>query len=126
MRPIDADELLKRVDEERQYLLARGQEGAEHILVNNFRVLIDNAPTVDTYTEDDVHYAIKEGHEVGYGMAKAKFGRPQGDFTIDELRMWLCEIAFNNDNDFGLDCLEIIDRLDGFERFVADMRGGKR
>lgn len=47
MRSIDADELLKRVDEERQYLLARGQEGAEHILVNNFRVLIDKAPTIE-------------------------------------------------------------------------------
>ena len=49
--------------------------------------------------------------------------RPQGDFTIDELRKWLYEIAFNNsDNEFGGDCLEIIDRLDGFERFVAAIR----
>lgn len=47
MRLIDADELLKRVDEERQCLLARGQAGAEHILVHNFRDLIDNAPTVE-------------------------------------------------------------------------------
>ena len=39
---------------------------------------IDNAPTVDTYTEDDVKCAIKEGHQVGYEMAKAKFERPQG------------------------------------------------
>ena len=46
MRYIDADALLKRVDEERKYLIARGQTGAEHILVHNFRDLIDNAPTV--------------------------------------------------------------------------------
>lgn len=38
--------------------------------------LIDKAPTVDAFTEDDVKYAIKEGHEVGYEMAKAKFERP--------------------------------------------------
>lgn len=46
MRLIDADELLKAVDKEREYLLARGQTGAEHILVHNFRDLIDNAPTI--------------------------------------------------------------------------------
>lgn len=43
-------------------------------------------------------------------------------FTIDELKKWLYEIVDHNDNDFGNDCLEIISRLDGFERFVADMR----
>lgn len=37
---------------------------------------IENAPTVDAYTEDDVKTAIKEGHQVGYEMAKAKFERP--------------------------------------------------
>lgn len=47
MRLIDAYELLKAVDKEREYLLARGQTGAEHILVHNFRDLIDNAPTVN-------------------------------------------------------------------------------
>lgn len=84
--------------------------------------VIDNAPTIDTYTEDDVQYAIKEGHQVGYEMAKAKFERPQGGFTIDELKLWLYEIVSNNDNEFGTDCLEIIDRLDGFLNFVSDMR----
>lgn len=45
---------------------------------------IANAPTVDTYTEDDVQYAIKEGHQVGYEMAKAKFERPQGEWLYKE------------------------------------------
>lgn len=44
---ISREALLKRVDEERKYLIARGQTGAEHILVHNFRDLIDNAPTVE-------------------------------------------------------------------------------
>ena len=47
MRLIDADVLLKRVDEEREYLKGRGLFGAEHILVHNFRELVDNAPTVE-------------------------------------------------------------------------------
>ena len=92
MRPIDADNLENKVVE----LYTEGDDATEgDKVVNDVIDLIDNAPTVE---------------------------RPQGDFTIDELRTWLYEIAFNNDNDFGLDCLEIIDRLDGFERFVADMR----
>ena len=44
---ISRDELLKRIDEEREYLKSRGQFGAEHILVHNFRDLVENAPTVD-------------------------------------------------------------------------------
>ena len=47
MRLIDADKLLERVDKEREYLVARGQLGAEHILVKNFRDLIEEAPTVE-------------------------------------------------------------------------------
>ena len=47
VRLIDANALLARVDEEREYLKARGQLGAEHILVHNFRDLIDNAPTIE-------------------------------------------------------------------------------
>ena len=55
----------------------------------------------------------------------ASVNRPQGEFTIDELKKWLYEIAYNNNNDFGKDCLEIVGRLDGFENFIADMRGGR-
>ena len=47
MRLIDADKLLERVDKEREYLVARGQLGAEYILVKNFRDLIEEAPTVE-------------------------------------------------------------------------------
>ena len=53
---------------------------------------IDNAPKVDTYTEEDVHYAIKEGHQVGYEMAKAKFERPTGKwlYNSDHPDNWIC------------------------------------
>ena len=50
--------------------------------------------------------------------------RPKGEFTRKELESWLYQIAFNNtDNELSKDCEEIISRLDGFERFVVDMRG---
>ena len=48
----------------------------------------------------------------------------QDNFTIDELEMWLKEIANHNDSIFGQHVLEIISRLDGFKNFVEDMRKG--
>lgn len=51
--------------------------------------------------------------------------RPTGDFTRNELESWLYRIASNNlDNELGRSCEEIICRLNGFERFVSDMRKG--
>lgn len=48
---ISREALLKAIEEERQYLLARGQRGAEHILVHHCLPLIDNAPTVTPIDE---------------------------------------------------------------------------
>ena len=59
VRLIDANALLKRVDEEREYLKARGQLGAEHILVHNFRDLIDNAPTINKCDNCDLMFKEK-------------------------------------------------------------------
>lgn len=70
MRLIDAD-ALKKALEVTQYNDIDDLTRTER--------LIDNAPTVDTYTEDDVENAIK-GYEVGYEMAKAKFKRPTGEW----------------------------------------------
>lgn len=50
-------------------------EYGEAIPVEWVMSAIDNAPTVEAYTEDDVQYAIREGHQIGYEMAKAKFER---------------------------------------------------
>lgn len=61
-------------------------------------------------------YGLQKGYESGL---RDNVG---GEFTVDELEKWLYEIADNNNNDFGKDCLEIVGRLDGFENFVADMR----
>lgn len=46
-------------------------------------------------------------------------------FTIEELRSWLYQIAINNTpSDFEKDVVEIIQRLDGFERFCKERRAG--
>ena len=70
---ISREALLKRVDEERKYLIARGQTDAEHILVHNFRDLIDNATTVD----------FPDWYKV-YEEVKGIFERPQGQWIEDE------------------------------------------
>lgn len=43
-------------------------------------------------------------------------------FTRKELEQWLWEIVSNNDNDFGESVKEIINRLDGFDRYVEYIR----
>ncbi len=78
MRLIDADKLRA----EYQAILDRGDMFCEYDIIG----MLDNAPTVDTYTEDDVQYAIREGHQVGYEMAKAKYSPKTGHWikTIGE------------------------------------------
>lgn len=80
--------------------------------------IIDNAPTVDA-----IQYTL--GYQDGFLEGKKIYERPQGDFTRSELESWLYRIASNNlDNELGRYCEEIICRLNGFERFVSDMRKG--
>ena len=47
MRLIDADALLKEVENEQKYLIARGQLSEEHILVHALKRPILDAPTID-------------------------------------------------------------------------------
>jgi hypothetical protein len=64
---ISREALLKAIEEERQYLLARGQTGAEHIIVHHCLPIIDKAPTV----EPDMDFA-KECYANGYEDGKNK------------------------------------------------------
>lgn len=77
MRLIDADKLLEAIDNQDNWL---GQMELAHMANINIYSLINSMPTVEAYTEDDVKNAIKEGHEVGYEMARAKFERPTGEW----------------------------------------------
>ena len=47
MRLIDADALLKEVENEQKYLIARGQLSEEHILVHALKRPVLDAPTID-------------------------------------------------------------------------------
>lgn len=52
--------------------------------------------------------------------------RAKGNFTRQELEDWLYSICLNNfDTDFGKHVEEIINRLDGFEKYIEDMREGE-
>lgn len=48
MKIINADAILAKIDKEREYLVARGQLGAEHILVKYCRDFIEDAPPVES------------------------------------------------------------------------------
>ena len=44
--------------------------------------IIDNAPTVEAFTEEDMKRTIKENFDIGYEMAKNKYERPQGEWIF--------------------------------------------
>ena len=120
MRLIDADKLKEHkfltpdAEEAKKWLPAETQ-GYQLGWNDAIDAIVDNVPPIE----------VRDNFDVGYvqGLEDGRKERPQGEFTIDELKMWLYAIAQNNDNDFGNGCLEIVGRLDGFKRFVADARG---
>lgn len=72
MRLIDADALKRK--------FRNVNEGV--FQMSRIYELIDNAPTVEEITNEDIQQAIKEGFANGYEMAKAKFERPTGEWVI--------------------------------------------
>jgi rubrerythrin len=97
MRPVDGDRLLEAIEEERKYLRSRGLYGAEHILVHNFRNLVEDAQTIDLkdiYQEG--HY---DGHLEGYTKAINE-ERPQGEWgkwIVSEIQCPKCLEYFDTD-----------------------------
>lgn len=113
MRLIDADALKKALH---NFFDGKVIDEPTYILRDVF-CYIDNAPTVE-------YPFYQEAYQTGYEEGKNE--RPQCEFTRNELKSWLYRIASNNlDNELGRSCEEIICRLNGFERFVSDMRRGK-
>lgn len=80
---ISREVLLKAMEEERQYLLARGQTGAEHILVHYCLPLIDNAPTVEAYPFEQVQELVKLNQQFAQEIENLK--RPQGKREFIEI-----------------------------------------
>ena len=97
-----------------------------------FFKIIDNAPTVNDCP--NCEYKMQFDYISGSGSYKelqALRKHKEESFTREELEAWLYANAINNldgqerDKIFADDCKIIIDRLDGFERFVKDRREGK-
>ena len=100
MRIIDADALLERVDKEREYLIARGQTGAEHILVHNFRDLVENAPTVPQVTVCAENADEKTIEELKAELERViNEGRPQGEWYYNYQQGWHCSICHESVED---------------------------
>ncbi len=135
MRLIDADalcgEFKRRAVSARNWkeraIMEKNEEAiiradATLAFLSEVKLTIDNTPTVDAYTEDDVKTAIKEGHEVGYEMAKAKFERPQGEwiFKHNSSDVWcsVCDISLESNLCEGI-------RFRYCPNCGADMRGGR-
>ena len=76
----------------------------------------------------EVHKYDSKSHKFfRLAIEALKDGRParrKGEFTRQELEDWLYSICLNNvGTAFCKDVEEIISRLDGFEKYVEDMRG---
>lgn len=101
MRTVDADQMRVNAIKECPECILNGSSHCKGACpVNEVTKAIDEAPTVET-------------------------------FTRKELESWLYQIAMNNldgverDKVFSDDCIELINRLDGFERYTNDKREGK-
>ena len=66
MRLIDADALLKEVENEQKYLIARGQLSEEHILVHALKRPILDAPTVDAVAQKKGKWILTEDDNYEY------------------------------------------------------------
>jgi len=104
MRLIDADELKK---------VFAQHEDRKGDLKADWEVLIDNAPTVKTFTLLDVEENYKKGLEKG--LSEWETERPQGKWIYDGTLFYKCSVCNN------LDCFN-----DNFcPNCGADMRGDK-
>ena len=93
MRPIDGDKLLEAIEKERQYLRSRGLYGAEHILVHNFRNLVEDAPTVEYTFEEAFQKTVCEQRLYCPERPQGEWGK----WVISEIRCPKCLEYFDPD-----------------------------
>jgi hypothetical protein len=116
----------------RESLIKAVEDLYEYAELGEVLDVIKEAPTVNDCP--NCEYKKQFDYISGSGSYKelqALRAHKKESFTREELKAWLYAIAINNldglerDKVFADDCKEIIDRLDGFERFVKDRREGK-
>lgn len=105
---ISRSALLKAMEEERQFLLARDQTGAEHVLVHNCLPLIDNAPTAlfpltvtinDNVTDKDIELLKRLMKNYNPQILNLELERPQGEYTEEDIKQAIKE---NFDIGYGM------------------------
>ena len=111
-----ADELNSTLDQIQRWLhhkVVSIHESTKHICGSEYKsfiIICDNGVDVKFDRDNDFRSTMT-----------------QDEYTIEELKSWLYQIAFNNtSNDFGNSCVEIINRIDGFQRYVKDTRAQKK
>lgn len=70
--------LLERIDKEREYLKARGLFGAEHVLVHNFRGLVEEAQPTTSFGI----YAA--GYHAGFYAVHGEPEKPEGEWIATD------------------------------------------
>ena len=120
-------------------------------IIDRILAYIDNAPTVEPEKakESEIIKAYTKGFDTGVETVKNERAQgdifpmeivagkcpieangncpliSQGEFNRKDLESWLYQIAMNNiGTDFEKSVVEIIHRLDGFERFVSEQKDG--
>lgn len=96
---ISREALLNAMEEERQYLLARGQTGAEHILVHHCLPLIDNAPTVDV--SGDEYFPYRTAFFNGVEAAKRGEWIPVSERLPEDMQRVLIWFEYYRYGDFN-------------------------
>ena len=95
MRLIDADALASAIQFERDFLIARGQYGAEHVLVHHFERILEDVPTVDAIPVEWLEAQI-----MPYNGDAGDVGFTVYNVTIKNLiRKWHAEQEASEDGD---------------------------
>lgn len=91
-----------------------------------FKMTNQEAARIIAYERDGIPSDLDADDTIeAFNFAIARLGGEL--FTLEELKSWLYANAMNNiGNGYGGFVEEIINRLDGFQRFVADRRGDTR
>lgn len=92
MRSVDADAILEKIDKEREYLVARGQLGAEHILVKYCRDFVEDAPTVEL-DESVIQEVLNKRCMTAVAnehLIALYDKRPQGEWILNPLGDYVC------------------------------------
>ena len=78
IRLIDANALISAI--EKGEGISWERYGDNEVCVR--KKYIDNAPTVEAFTEEDIKQTIKENFDIGYEMAKNKYETPKGEWIV--------------------------------------------